>query len=145
MRRLGCAAKVGDIYQNLAEQTLTQPIKNLDNPKAYLFQSASNAVTDHYRKQTCRENYVKHVQSDNEYNVDFRSPEKSVAAAKTVEAIERALAKLPLLTQKIFYLYRLECLTQQAIADKLGISCSTVQRHLTTAIIHWKKSLNQLV
>tara|TARA_R110001592_G_scaffold363372_1_gene686054 strand:+ start:164589 stop:165158 length:570 start_codon:yes stop_codon:yes gene_type:complete len=144
MRRLGCALLVDDLYQNLAEKTLRRPTMKFENPRAYLFQSASNAVSDHYRAQACRDSYVRQAQMDADIHVDTKSPEQGLAATQTVEIIERALAELPLLTQKIFYLYRLDSLTHQAIAEQLGISRSTVERHLSKAIAHWKEKLNEV-
>lgn len=144
MRRLGCALLVDDLYQNLAEKTLRRSTKRAENPRAYLFQSASNAVSDHYRAQACRDSYVRQAQWDADIHVDTKSPEQGLAATQTVEIIERALAELPLLTQKIFYLYRLDGLTHQTIAEQLGISRSTVERHLSKAIAHWKEKLNEV-
>jgi len=143
MRRLGCAVLADDIYQNLAEKTLRRSTKRLDNPKAYLFQSASNAVTDYYRAQACRDSYVRQEQLDDDLHVDTKSPEQAIAATQAIKIIEDALAQLPLLTQKVFYLYRLEGLTHQAIADQLGISRSTVERRLSKAIAHWQARLKQ--
>ena len=143
MQRLGCIALVDDIYQSLAEKFLRGSAAAPTNPRAYVFQSASNAVTDYYRSQGCRDSYVNQSLSDSGLNVDTRSPEEAAHAAQTIEIIERALAELPLLTQKIFYLYRLERLTHQGVADQLGISRSTVERHLSKAIAHWQARIKQ--
>ena len=141
MRRLGCTALVDDIYQDMAEKTLKRPARQLKNPRAYLFQSAANAVTDYRRAQICRDNYARQTQLSDDRHIDHRSPEQSLATTQTIEIIERALAELPLLTQKVFYLYRLDGLTHQGIADQLGIGRSTVARHLSRAIAHWQLRL----
>lgn len=143
LQRLGCTSLVDDIYQILAERSLKNTRRAPDNPRAYLFQSASNAVNDYYRAQTCRHNYVRKAQLDQELHVDTKSPEQAASAAQTIGTIETALAELPLLTQKIFYLYRLDGLTQQAIADQLGLSRSTVDRRLAKANTHWQTRIKQ--
>lgn len=144
IRRLGCAALADDIYQNLVEKILRRSPQSLDNPKAYLFQSASNAVADHFRAQASRENYLYQARFDEDLQIDTKSPEQAIAATQAVEIVERAIAELPVLTQKIFYLYRLDGCTQQMIAAQLGISRSTVERRLAKAITHWQKRLAQV-
>lgn len=139
LQRLECAALAEDIYQSLLERALRQPELELENPKAYLFRAAANAVNDYYRAQSSRERYSNEVQQNQDLLIDTQSPERVVAATQMISVIENALGELPQLTQKIFYLYRLEGLTQQAIAQQLGISRSTVERHLAKAVSHWKK------
>jgi len=143
MRRLGCPALVDDIYQSVAEKILRRRSQQLDNPKAYLFRSASNAINDHYRQNLTHENYVSQAQSRTDLHIDTKSPEQTATATQAVKIVEKAIAELPLLTQKIFYLYRLEGLTHQAISEQLDISRSTVERRLSKAISHWQKRLHQ--
>ena len=68
------------------------------------------------------------------------SGEDSRLMRDAIEEIDRALAGLPLRVKRSFLLNRLEGLTQQAIADQLGVSLSTVERELrraTQAAIDW--------
>lgn len=53
-----------------------------------------------------------------------------------IEEISRALAGLPARVRRSFLLNRLEGLTQQAIADQLGVSLSTIERELRRAFTH---------
>ena len=53
-----------------------------------------------------------------------------------IEAIDCALTGLPVRAKRSFLLNRLEGLTQQAIADQLGVSSSTVERELRRAFEH---------
>lgn len=61
------------------------------------------------------------------------SGEDSRLMRDAIEEIDRALAGLPLRVKRSFLLNRLEGLTQQAIADQLGVSLSTVERELRRA------------
>ena len=47
-----------------------------------------------------------------------------------IEEIDRALSGLPHRVKRSFLLNRLEGMTQQAIADQLGVSLSAVERDL---------------
>lgn len=53
-----------------------------------------------------------------------------------IEEIDRALSGLPHRVKRSCLLNRLEGLTQQAIADQLGVSLSTVERDLHRAFAH---------
>src|SRR5690606_23806511 len=106
------------------------------------FQAASNAVIDHYRAEHCRLRHLLESQLlDDTAELDERGPARQLQAIETVHIIEQALAQLPPLTQRIFYLYRLEGLSQQTIASTLDISRSTVERRLGKAIAHWQAAL----
>lgn len=52
---------------------------------------------------------------------------------ETLVAIDRLLDGLPLAARKAFLLWRLEELTQEQIAAQLGISRTSVRRHLAAA------------
>lgn len=52
------------------------------------------------------------------------------------QALKQALAELPVRTQQIFRLNRLEGMTHAEVARQLGISDSSVQKHLAKALAH---------
>lgn len=142
-RRLGCQQQVADILQDMAEKLLRRPVRDIRNPRSYLFQTASNAVMDHHRAERCRQVYLREQWTTGFDHPSERSPEETAIATEMISVVESAIAELPPLTRKIFHLYRLDGLSQQAIADQLGISRSTVERRLSAAITHWQKRLQQ--
>lgn len=142
-RRLGCQQQVADILQDMAEKLLRRPVRDIGNPRSYLFQTASNAVIDHQRAERCRQDHLREQWTEEFDQPGVRSPEETAMATEMISVIESAIAELPALTRKIFHLYRLDGLSQQAIADQLGISRSTVERRLSAAITHWQKRLQQ--
>lgn len=141
LRRLGCRQQAADHLQDLAERLLRRPPQDCSNPRAYLFQAAANALIDQRRAEHCRRRYQELVLQDEDAELDSRSPERQLLAHETIALIEAALAELPPLTRQIFYLYRLDGLSQMDIAAHLGISRSTVERRLASAIAHWQQRL----
>jgi RNA polymerase sigma-70 factor (ECF subfamily) len=141
LRRLRCRQQVADLFQDLAERLLRRPVADCGNPRAYLFQAASNALIDYRRTERCRRRHAEEALWDADLELDTRSPERQLLAHETIALIEAALAELPPLTRQIFYLYRLEGLSQVAIAEQLSISRSTVERRLDAAIARWQKRL----
>lgn len=52
---------------------------------------------------------------------------------ETLVAMDRLLGGLPVVARQAFLLWRLEDLTQEEIAQQLGISRTSVRRHLAAA------------
>ena len=58
-----------------------------------------------------------------------------------VRALIASLAQLPQLTQQVFLLYHVEGLSHVAIANRLGTSVRSVERHMAQALAHCKQGL----
>jgi RNA polymerase sigma factor (sigma-70 family) len=138
LRHLRCPQQAADLFQDLAEKALRRPPQQYGNPRAYLFQAASNALTDHWRSESCRSRHIEEALLHEELELDNVTPERQWQARETIALIEAALAELPPLTRQIFHLYRIEGVSQMDIASRLGISRSTVERRLDKAITHWQ-------
>ena len=67
--------------------------------------------------------------------LDGLSGEDARLMRAAIEEIDSALTGLPVRAKRSFLLNRLEGLTQQAIADHLGVSSSTVERELRRAFV----------
>ena len=67
---------------------------------------------------------------------DARSPDTVVEAQEALAKANKALQDLPALTRRVFTLYRIHGVKQQAIADRLGVSISTVEKHVRKALSH---------
>ncbi|WP_028241093.1 RNA polymerase sigma factor [Stutzerimonas azotifigens] len=120
-------------FLRLAEQARNGPV---DNSPAYLFRIAQNLLIDHMRQQQRR-------RTDSQPNealahVEDETPdlERQLAARQRLQKIREAAAELPPRTQQIFRLNRLQGLTYAEVARHLGISDSSVQKHLTRALQH---------
>lgn len=69
------------------------------------------------------------------------SPEQETAGRKELEQVRKAVLELPDRTRQIFVLARIEGLTYREIALRLGISESSVQKHLARAVAHVMRCL----
>lgn len=120
-------------FLRLAEQ---RGRERIDNSPAYLYRTAHNLLIDHQRQQMRRktdpvaEDVLAEVESG-------ASPlEDVVGARQGVERLQRAIDELPPRTRDIFRLNRIEGLTHAQVARELGISDSSVQKHLARALAH---------
>jgi RNA polymerase sigma factor (sigma-70 family) len=133
-RRLRCLFTARDltqeVYLRLARAGGDDAI---DNPRAFLFQIASNLATDHQRVQGRRSELLREAHHLLWEQEDEISPERQVLARDELAAIEAALKRLPERTRRIFYLNRFEGITQSDIAHQLGISRTSVEKHVRRA------------
>ena len=108
----------------------------IDNSPAYLYRTARNLLIDHQRQQLRRKTDLLADEQLAEIVDAGASVEDITAAREGVEALQHVLAQLPERTQQIFHLNRIEGLTHAEVARELGISDSSVQKHLAKALAH---------
>lgn len=63
------------------------------------------------------------------------SPEEHAMLVEAICQIDRALAALPLPVKTVFLLSRLDGLSYPQIAEHMGISAATVERHMKRALL----------
>ena len=62
--------------------------------------------------------------------VEHATPERRLIARQELENIRRVIAEMPPTSRNVFYLSRFEGKTQREIARQLGISRTTVEKHM---------------
>ena len=134
-KRLQCLATARDLTQEVYLRTLrVRPDENIDNPRAFLFQIAANLTSDHRRVESRRAELLEGV-NDLLWGADEEiSPERHVLATDELAHLDRAIERMPTDTRQVFVLNRFEDLPQREIAVRLGISVSTVEKHIRVAV-----------
>ncbi len=133
-RKLGCAWDAADLAQSTFVRVLTasgQRLEELAEPRAYLTTVAQRLLANHLRRRQIERAYLEALASLPEPVVP--APEVRLMVLETLCAIDRLLDGLPVVARKAFLLWRLEELTQEEIAEQLGLSRTTVRRHLAAA------------
>jgi RNA polymerase sigma factor (sigma-70 family) len=109
--------------------------------KFYLYRTAHNLAIDHVRARQRR----KTVTASHDQLADIREDKPSVedafAAREELDRLETIVAELPLLTRRVFLLTKVKGMTHAATADFLGVSPSSVQKHLNQALQHVMRRL----
>lgn len=108
------------------------------NFKNYLLVSVRNDIYQYFRKQF-------QVDETSEYPeiIDASQNLETKLSAKELEKrIAGIISKMPQRRQEIFNLSRLEKLSNQEIASRLGISIRTVEKHIENALMDLRKHLN---
>lgn len=133
-RKLGCAWDAADLAQSTFVRVLTakdQPLNEVIEPRAYLTTIAQRLLSNHLRRKQIENAYLEALASLPEPTSP--APDVQLMVLETLVAIDRLLGGLPVVARKAFLLWRLEDLTQEEIAAQLGISRTSVRRHLANA------------
>lgn len=100
------------------------------NIKALIFRIAHNLSINYIRdhKKFCDEEELQTVESENS------DADNEIRAAELEAAVIDTINRMPEKSKKVFLMSRYDNLSNNNIADKLGISIKTVEAHITTAL-----------
>ena len=133
-RRLPNTHEVEDLVQEVFLRIVRRgDSQDLDRFEGYVFQTAASVIKDRFRRRRTRMS-DSHVtfEPDLHGQADV-SPEQTVLAREALRSTTRAIMALPERTRTIFVLRRLEGLSHPEIARRLGLSLSTVEKHIQRA------------
>lgn len=104
--------------------------------RSYLYRTAHNLAVDHVRQLASRRTDA--VSPEDMAHLPDTSPgvEATAAARQELDRLRGLIATLPDKTRRIFVLNRVHGLTHAQVAQRLGISESSVQKHLASALAH---------
>lgn len=112
----------------------------IQNPKAFLFTTASNLLRDQLRRARIRA-LQSAVQVDDVDIPDFVSePSRIVESEQALARIVGTLRQLQPSTREVFLLDRLQLWSHANIASRIGVSVSMVEKHMNYAMTAFEKS-----
>lgn len=109
---------------------------SISNDRSYLFRTAHNLAVDHIRLTERRRTDLTDGERLAEIPEDRPLLDDAVAARQMLARLHAVVADLPDRTRRIFVMAKIEGLTYAEVADQLGISESSVQKHLGMALAH---------
>ena len=122
-----------ELYVKISRLDDGVPVRN---GRAYLFQMASNLAIDHLRKESRRAELLNEIQTCQFEPPRVATPEQTLISHEELTRMERALAEMPAISRKIFYLSRFEQKSQREIASMVGLSPTAVFNHIRKVIDH---------
>jgi RNA polymerase sigma-70 factor (ECF subfamily) len=142
-RRLGCAETAKDLVQDTFLRLLqASPGQALLNPRAFLFRIATNLVIDHHRRQQYRTTL-----SDTDLPVEAPDPcpsvETVVLSKQQVSLLKKSIEELPPKCRQVFILIKFHHLTHCEVSARLGISQSTVVKHMIKAVEYCRRRVQE--
>lgn len=128
---------VQDVFMRLARMKVTETI---NKPEHYLFTIASNALRDHYRRNSVRQAHAHQPLADRDASLDFSAAE-ILEGRQAVRELEHVLRQLPERTRDVFVFRMLDERRTDDVARSLGISTRAVEKHYAKALAHITRAL----
>jgi len=135
-----------DLAEDLIQETFVrlwenrQGVKPEKNFDVYLFRIAANLVVDFLRANKAKTHHIKNPDAVN-------APHKTDSAAEfhqLREIVDEALSRLPEGPRTAFVLSRYEELSHKEVAEVMGISIRTVEKHIGQALQTLREHLQNL-
>ena len=149
-RKVGSPEDAAELAQEafMRLHRLEQP-EALDNPRAFLFQVATNLAVDQLRRRQLHFRFVKSEKSfstDGEppdMNAAGASPEQILSAREKLSTIQAAIEELPFKVKQAFLLHRHNGMPYSAIANQMDVSVSSVEKYILQALKHCRRQLEE--
>jgi RNA polymerase sigma factor (sigma-70 family) len=104
--------------------------------RSYLYRIARNLAIDQVRRTARHRTDATAHEDLADIPEDCASPEEVIYARERLDHLRLAIREMPERTRRIFVLNRIEELNYREVAARLGISESSVQKHLAKGLQH---------
>jgi RNA polymerase sigma factor (sigma-70 family) len=133
MRSLS-AADIDDVIQESYARLWTLELSAIANPRAYFYQIARNLV--HQRLRRARVVPMELMGEIDDLGVisDEPGPERGLSARQELDRLMSVVARLPPQCRRAFELRKFDGLSQREVAQRMGVSEGTVEKHLAKAL-----------
>ncbi|HEX8470032.1 MAG TPA: RNA polymerase sigma factor [Brevundimonas sp.] len=139
--RLGASGDVEDLLQDLyLKVAALDPAIEVRDARAFLYRLASNQMMDRWRsgqRSVARDaawRLANHAVGETEDLNDAPSAEAVVIGRQKLAALTAAVSRLPDKTRTVFSLHKFEGFSYAEVAGRLGISRSSVEKHMMDAL-----------
>lgn len=149
LARLGGRGDVEDLVQELYLKVQAVTEEPIENPPAYLYRLASNLMLDRLRRAKragARDGAWRQANHTTVGTLDVAEEpdaESAVIARQRLEKIAEALKTLSPVTQQVFRLHKFEGLTHAETAARMGLSRSSIEKHVSLAMGHLLKRVGR--
>lgn len=136
--------EIDDIIQETyARLVAMESVEGVRNPRTYAFQAAYSVLITHVRRSK-----VVAFQTVADIDIlgavaDAPSPERQAIDRDELQQLAESIAALPARVREVFILRRVEDMPQREVARQLGLSESTVEKHLSRAFYLLTKRLTR--
>jgi RNA polymerase sigma-70 factor (ECF subfamily) len=135
-RRLAPGIEADDIIQETYSRLMSaRSVDHIENVRGYLFQTATSVIIDHVRKM--RVIPIENI-SELEFEnapTDAPSPERHAVGRDEFLKLAEVIASFPGKVRDVFTLRKIQGLSQREVAQKMGITESTVEKCMGRATL----------
>jgi RNA polymerase sigma factor (sigma-70 family) len=146
-RRIHCRHLAFDVLHDaLVRFALAKNPLRHQQPEAYLYTIVQNLLIDSHNNVShfvSIDNDSKGVQESTSQSYERAqliedyalSPERLLDIQQRLQLLQKIIDSLPPKCRDVFWMFRIEGMTQQAIADHFQISLNMVERHIIRALV----------
>ena len=111
---------------------------DIEYPKAYIYRVARNLALEVLSKRSTRLTEFIEDSCSNSLLISEDNVEDQVITLEKLDKVKLAIAALPPQCQRVFIMHKVYGFKYKEIADQLGISVSTVEKHIMTGLKKWE-------
>jgi RNA polymerase sigma factor (sigma-70 family) len=108
----------------------------IEHMEGYLFSVAASVLTDRARRWAVRHGSAHTALEETHHPTEDLTPERVLLDREALNLVVDAIVDLPARTREVFVLHRFEEMSCSAIAVRLGITVSGVEKHIMKALRH---------
>src|SRR5262249_16113104 len=141
-RQRGSGADTDDVAQDACVRALDlDSPQRVRDPLRYLFRIARNLVIDR-RRSRARDAILAESLAVIEHGASSPvDPERILVGKQDLQRVIAAIASLPPRCREAFTLHRFQGLSYAAIARRMGVSTSMVEKHIAEAMVRVTRAL----
>ena len=109
-----------------------EQLPGVENFGNFIFIIARNHIFDTLRKKSREQEFTKHLITY--FKTDPNNPEQELLQKESKNLVQNAINNLPGQQRLVYQLSRDKGLSQEEIADQLGLSRNTVRNHMARAL-----------
>lgn len=131
--KLGCSEQAADVAHDTYVRLIVAGSRpQADQSRRYLAQIANGLVIDLFRRRRIEAAYLQTVSQLPEAQAP--SPETGALVIDALVQIDTQLSKLPVKARQAFLLCKLDGMGYRDIAQRLGVSTSSVEKYVARAL-----------
>lgn len=135
-RRVEPGEDADDLVQDVFSRLAGRDLAAIANIQGYVFQVAANVLRDKARRASVRSIVTLAPDDlDIEDEAGF-SPERILQSREALQIMITAIYELPEMVRIVFSHYHFDGVAQVEIARRMGLSLSTVEKHMARANSH---------
>lgn len=145
VRQTHCPETASDILQDAFLRLIHSDSRNdLKNPRAFLYKIVGNLAIDYLRSSNRR--LARHAdESELTVQADPAPPlEQQLYSQEQIAHLRLAISELPPRCREVFIMHKFKHYPYSVIMQELGISESTVLKHIVKAMEHCRRRMSEL-
>jgi RNA polymerase sigma-70 factor (ECF subfamily) len=143
-RRFGDRGMARDVVHDVCVQLLERgETEDVRTPLALLRKISNDTAISRYRSDRRRAVWVQAISELPEVACTAATPMSRYDAEREFQLLVDAIAGLPSRCQAVFVMHKIHEIPQVEVADRLGISIKTVEKHLRLGLAACRKRLGR--